>query len=427
LFNSNLVPTLSHLVNLLVQSPQRRTPSAKPRQMRVIGSTRPVLCGSINGLFAMLSYGGMFYAITEKSRWTPFYQEAKCMASEPTGMRLMTSLSAPSPYAEQFGLSPGTAPFGAYGNVTSTVTCTNPNQVEVTTYSEGNRVEMYAPNLTDLAIGGKGLPETFIGYGNLASDVVLPAGGAAEMTQLTHFAFPFSALLEMMAISAVQGYSPAYAKSVMPTKTCMSVMGLPMCTETVTEQWCGHFSGPCMMRVLGDDGLPVVPVQYEPAMCAYTKSVCGSKEDMKAELVPSALGLEVVATGPCPPASGLPSTQMCDVVSAPGIDPNTLEPKLIDPPMQLTANAQRELDETLTSGERTINIMLTSAIVLNAFFGTVEIVMCIVYFRLWRSRRAPPEAGAVRELPTVLSAPRSGAAGDPSKKVASQTESDFGV
>ena len=381
----------------------------------------------INGLLAMLSYGGMFYAITEKSRWTPFYQEGKCMASEPTGMRLMTLLSAPSPFAEQFGLSPGTAPFGAYGNVTSTATCTNPNQMEVTTYSEGNRVEMYAPNLTDLFIGGKGLPETFIGYGNLASDVVLAAGGAAEMTQLTHFALPFSALLEMMKISAIQGYSPAYAKSVMPAKTCMSVMGFPMCTETVTEQWCGYFSGPCMLHVLGDDGLPVVPVQYEPAMCAYTKHVCGSKEDMKAELVPSALGLEVVATGPCPPASGLPSTQRCDVISAPGIDPNTFEPKLIDPPMQLTANAQRELDETLTSGERMINIMLMSAIVLNTIGGTVDVVMCIVYYRLWRSRQAPPEAGAARELPTVLSAPRSGAAGDPSKKVASQTESDFRV
>merc|ERR1719226_42248 len=128
-----------------------------------------------------------------------------------------------------------------------------------------------------------------------------------------------------------------------------------------------------MMRVLGDDGLPVVPVQYEPAVCAYTKAVCGSKDDMKAELIPSALGLEVVATAPCLPASGLPSTQMCNVISSPGIDPVTLEPKVLDPPVQLTANAQRELDEALASGE----------------------------------------------LPTVLSAPHSEAAGYPSKKVAS--------
>merc|ERR1712032_1217334 len=140
---------------------------------------------------------------------------------------------------------------------------------------------------------------------------------------------------------------------------------------------------------------------------------------MCAGLVPSALGLEVVATAPCPPASGLPSTQMRNVISAPGIDPATFEPKVLDPPVQLTANAQRELDETLASGEMMIDIMLISAIVCNAIGGTVCIAMCLVYYRLWRSRQVPLEAGAARELPTVLSAPRSEAAGYPSNKVAS--------
>jgi len=156
-----------------------------------------------------------------------------------------------------------------------------------------------------------------------------------------------------------------------------------------------------MAKVHGNDGLPVDPVQYEPALCTYTKSICGSKRDMKAELTPSAVGLEVVATVPCPPTSGLPNTTLCNVISAPGIDPTTFEPKMIDPPTQLTANAQREMDEQLADAEKMITIFTVSVIVGGAVGGSFFLVMSVIYCRRWRSGRAQPTN---KELPTILSA-----------------------
>lgn len=161
----------------------------------------------------------------------------------------------------------------------------------------------------------------------------------------------------------------------------MTLFGIPMCQETLEEQWCGSFGGACLAKVLGGDGLPVEPEQLEPAMCAMTKSICGTEADMKAELTPEAVGLEVVATIPCPPTSGLPNTSMCNVVTGPGIDAETLQPKLIDPPMQLTARAQRRMDEKLAEGEAMIYMMTTVPIVFGVFFGTVCLVLCLMCCR----------------------------------------------
>jgi len=191
----------------------------------------------------------------------------------------------------------------------------------------------------------------------------------------------------------------------------MSILGLPMCTETVAEQWCGSYSGSCMVKVLGNDGLPVDPVQYEPAMCGYTKAICGSKRDMKAELTPSAVGLEVVARVPCPPTSGLPNTALCNVISAPGIDPTTFEPKLIDPPTQLTANAQREMDKQLADAEKMIAIFTVSAFLGGAAGGSFFLMMSIIFCRRWRSGHAQPASEKNKELPTILRA-------DPTKATA---------
>lgn len=347
----------------------------------------------------MMNYGTMIFGIVEKMRWSPFHQPMKCEAAEPSAMRLLNSMSAPSPLAESLGLVPGNPPFGAYLNMTSSLACRNPNQVDITMKAQGSSFSIYAPNLTDLAVGGEGLPEALTGTGHLMSDVHLSAGGGtADMTQLTQVSFPLSAMLEMMAIASVQGYAPGYVKSVTPMRSCMSILGLPLCTETVTEQWCGSYSGSCMAKVLGTDGLPVDPVQYEPAMCAYTKAICGSKADMKAELTPSAVGLEVVATLPCPPTSGLPNTTLCNVISAPGIDTTTFEPKIIDPPTQLTANAQREMDKQLADAEKMVTIFTVFAIVSGAVGGSFFFVLSI--FCVWRWRSGHAQA---KELPIILS------------------------
>lgn len=346
----------------------------------MIGSGCLFTCASVCGLLSLVLLAMMIFGIVEKRRWTPFYQEMKCVASAPFALR-MSKMSAPSPLAESMGLAPGPPPFGVYFDMTTTLTCKNPNQVSVTMQAEGSSTEMFAPNLTDLAFGGTGLPYTKVAHGHLTSEAHIAAGGGTgEARQISKVEFPLADVLAIAGTAAVQGYAPLYVKSIMPMESCMKLFGQPMCQETVEEQWCGSFGGNCLAKVLGVDGLPVEPVLLEPAMCTMTKAICGTEADMKAELTPEAVGLEVIDTIPCPPTSGLPNTMRCNVITAPGIDAATLEPKLIDPPMQLTARAQQKMDEKLAEGEALINMLTTGVIICGALFGTLCAVVCLMCF-----------------------------------------------
>ena len=230
--SSNLcssTPALSQSLDQLCWSIRWLTSHRHNLQIRARQKTAMCGCGigfddkaCICIFLSMMNYGLMTFGIVEKLRWTPFHQPMKCEASEPSAMRMLGKISAPSPLAEQLGMVPGNPPFGAYFNMTSSLACRNPNQIEITMKAQGSNVSMYAPNLTDLAVGGEGLPEALTGYGHIVSDVHLSAGGGtADMTQLTQVRFPLSAMLEMMAVASVQGYSPAYVKSVTPMRSCV--------------------------------------------------------------------------------------------------------------------------------------------------------------------------------------------------------------
>merc|ERR1712217_538500 len=196
----------------------------------------------------------------------------------------------------------------------------------------------------------------------------------------------------------------------MGTKSSFSLFGIPMGDETTTEQWCGGFGGSCMAKILDSDGNEIEPAQWEPALCFMTKSVCGKEEDVRAALNFTALGGKVVASLPCLPHTGQPNTTMCNIVNAPGIDPLNLQARIIDPPMELTAQAQKEKDEGIKKGERMINTMLLGSIVWNAIQG----IMCIGFSAMCYRRRALAEKARLAHSPnaaignpTILSVGRS--------------------
>lgn len=365
----------------------------------MIGSRYPKSCACVSGSLAAQSFFLMIFAILEKQRWTPFYRQMKCDPSEPFALPM--SKMSPSPFvAAMMGMPAGLPPYGVYFNLTNAATCRNPNQVVITMKAQGSKVEMFAPNLTDLALGGRGLPFALTGQGRLSSDVHLAAGGGtAEIAQSIQVEFPESAMLAMMGSAAVQGYAPLYVKSIMPTESCTTVFGLTMCQDTVAEQWCGSFGGNCLVKAKGNDGQPLEPVQFVPAMCTMTKAICGAQEDMQAELTPSAVGLEIVGTILCPPSSGLPNGTRCNVVRGPGVDSTTLEPKIIDPPSQLTTRAQQEMDKQLAAGETMITAMTVGAAVVGALSGTFWLAMSIIYCRRVHSTRP---AEAQEAMPTIL-------------------------
>merc|ERR1711920_1018226 len=103
-----------------------------------------------------------------------------------------------------------------------------------------------------------------------------------------------------------------------------------------------------------------------------------------AELTPSAVGVNIVGTMPCPPSTGLPNGTRCNIVTSPGVDAVTFEQKMIDPAQRRTIRAQREFDENLESGK----IMITAFTVGNAVNGAVMGVFCLALSIFCCRRRA---------------------------------------
>lgn len=342
----------------------------------------------------------MLVGITEKMRWTPFYQEMACDPRPPGAVRV-SKTSLPPGMAEMFGLTPSSPPFGAYFNETTVISCQNDNQASFTMKALGSKMEVFSPNLTDLALGGAGLPYQKIADGHLASDAHFAAGSRAQMRLVTEQKMPLAITLELLPVLGMQGYVPMYVKSVQPIETCSTLFGYKLCQETTEEQWCGTFGGNCMVEVLGADGVPVVPELWEPAQCSMTESLCGREADMKAELTPAALGVEVVATVPCPPATGLPSTLNCSIVSSPGVNYTTgRRAKVLHPASRLTARAREERDRKLEEGEAMIGTATNCAIAFGSIFGALFVLLCLVCsWRAFRSVKCE-----VEELPTVFTA-----------------------
>lgn len=369
----------------------------------MIGAGCPRSCACICGSLAALSFILVLVAIAEKQRWTPFYRPMKCVPNEPVYLPL--SDLRPSPFlAGMMGLTASPPPHGIYLNTTTAMTCENPNQVVITMKAEGSKLELWAPDLADLANGGTGEPFTTTGSGVLTSDVHLDAGGGTgDIEYFSQIGYPEGAMLASMAVSAVQGYSTSYTKSITPMTTCMTLFGSEMCKETTVERWCGSFRGSCLVKVKGDDGQPLDPVQFEPAVCVMSRSICSETlEDMQAGLTLEAAGCKEMGTAPCSPTSGMPAGSMCNVVEGPGINPTTKEAQIIDPPTQNTPLAQQKLDEKMEAGETFITAVTVGVAVVFAPVGIFSLVLSVIYCRLVMSAQIATEKEALPALPAIL-------------------------
>jgi hypothetical protein len=325
----------------------------------------------------------------------------------------MSKMSVPSPLAESMGMIPGLPPYGMFFNMTSSVTCKNPNQASVTMKAKGSKIELFLPNLTSYLVGGSGLPYQLMGDGNLVEDVHLASGGGTgEITQVIRVAFPLQDVLGMSATAAMLGYAPQFVKSSMSIETRTTLFGLSLGEEARKEEWCGFFGGSCIARSLDSNDNPLVPEQWEPAMCSMTKAICGKEDDMKAALSFKTLGGAIAATGPCPPETGLPNTTFCNVVTAPGVDAMTLKVKAIDPPRELTVQAQHEMDETIQEAETKLHTLLAAVIALSATFivlcGALSLFCCLRRFRATHNVCEVDASKAAPHNPTILVTHRAG-------------------
>ena len=150
----------------------------------------------------------------------------------------------PSPLAEGRGLLPGSPPYGLYVNKTVTTACTNPGQAKMTTLAAGFEVVELAPNATDMASGGVGLPYSQSGTSRLAGDAVYPIGGRGEMVMEVATARVLDDVLAVLAPEATaRGYSVTYSRMTQTVQTCASVMGMESCNDQVSEQFCGSYEG----------------------------------------------------------------------------------------------------------------------------------------------------------------------------------------
>merc|ERR1719272_1860201 len=152
---------------------------------------------------------------------------------------------------------------------------------------------MYLPNLTN-PIDGTPYMEIAKSFGS--HDVNLRAGSMTELQNEAFGSLPLAAFAALGAAAHLQGTVPMYTKTIATTETCLTLLGLRMCGKSTGEVWCGNLGGNCL-------------VDNAPGICSYTRTVCRVEEaEMKALLTPSNLNLKIVATLPCPAATGLPST-----------------------------------------------------------------------------------------------------------------------
>lgn len=365
------------------------------------GTKGCIAIGVCNTLLSLTATG---IAIWEWVRLTPFYHEMECDPAPP----VVSRLRFPSPLAESMGMVPKAPPFGIYFNTTVGMNCKNRMQATMTVKAAGSKIEVFSPNLTDFLAGGPGLQYTKLGEGSLVKDAKFsPAGGTDEIRQVLQMSVPLEVVLGMSSTSAVLGYTPQFIRSSLTTESCVSIFGYPMCTEVTNEQWCGSYSGNCIAKSLDSNGNPMVPTQWEPASCALTKSVCGKEMDMKAAMGFQALGGSIVEQIICPPAMGLPNSTLCNIVRGPGVDPLTQQAQIIDPPQILTAQAQKEKDETIKSGEDSINMILLLVFLLSALPGIAYCSCTLLCYHRYIQARKVAETerqAAVDRPPTILEA-----------------------
>ena len=201
------------------------------------------------------------WAIAEKLRWTPVYAPLACDTPVPSGLSIASPLAA----ASALQPSPSSPPYGLHVNMTVTTACTNPSQSEITILAEGYSAVALAPNATDLANGGVGVPYTEKEKVHLAADVMYPVGGKVELVNLVETAMAMdNALAGVTPEATMRGYWTAYARTAHTVRTCSTVLGLASCVDTPMTQFCGYYEG--------SRGPDPPPAKLCNALCYSSKS-----------------------------------------------------------------------------------------------------------------------------------------------------------
>eukprot|EP00931_Biecheleriopsis_adriatica_P020404 TRINITY_DN13648_c0_g2_i1.p1 TRINITY_DN13648_c0_g2~~TRINITY_DN13648_c0_g2_i1.p1 ORF type:complete len:483 (+),score=80.15 TRINITY_DN13648_c0_g2_i1:92-1450(+) len=310
----------------------------------------------------------LVWGIMELIRLKPFHPELQCEA--PFTVIPLEKLSMPS--------------LGLFANWSSSAKCVNSGPASIKIKASGSKIEWLLPNATDLALGGPGLPYSVVGTVEMLKDAWFRNGAEGQMATFTQIHMsPQEVLAVLGPASRKLGYVPIFTRSVQVVEMCTDVLGTPNCFRATDEQFCGSFSGTCLAARQDEDGVPLVPEQMEPAICRYTKSLCGEEADVKAKIEPRALGLSVLTTVPCPLSSGLPNTSFCNVISATGIDSNG-HAHPVEPSVKLTSEALRKKEERWATAEEALQKFPTGVMVVNAVCLVLNLAMALTCFTLRR-------------------------------------------
>ena len=116
----------------------------------------------------------------------------------------------------------------------------------------------------------------------------------------------------------------------------------------------------------------------------------------------SCVTCEVVNRTACDAALGLPNGTLCNVIEAPGVDPATLRPRVVEPALTLTTEALARMNEGLAVAESAINMMIWLTIGLQALFFVLNLASGLLNLR--KHVRAKAAQAEARGAPPTLAA-----------------------
>jgi len=359
----------------------------------------------VGALLAMGFVALMTAGIVEKKRFEPFYSDVLCPESS---VALAMPLFSLPPSMVPPGGQVGTPPFGLYGNIMNTTSsCSNPNQVKITTKQADYKGTLYLPELTNwswgtseksLSAGKVNGSYLSVATITLTQDYTLPAAGSAEAHSKTIAKAPLQNFLGVLAAAHLTGYVPLYTKSEATAESCVKLFGMEMCEKKSTVTWCGVLGGNCQTE-FSLNGMQM----WVPGLCAYTKTICRmdskggdtAESAMKALVTAANLGVSTLDM-PCMKHTGFPASMNCPLPSAPGIN-KTLHQRSIASFVDGPYPDQAELDDA----ESMITLVTSLVIALGAlgclftFLATVCMVRRLKVQDVKSSETATSASGPV--------------------------------
>jgi len=360
-------------------------------------------CIGVSAVFAVLGCVLIVVGIVEKFRFQTFYSPIMCTHGV-LALR-MTKVSFPPGVP---GIPAGKMPYGLWGYVTDLVqTCENPNEYDINFKKQGQISRLYLPNMTNF-VDGK--PYSEIAQSYLANDVTLEAKSTAQMVAKINGSAPFEAFGAIGFFANTMGYVPLYTKVTGAGGSCLTLFGIRMCEEKVQEAWCGTLAGPCVVDVPGTN-------MTEQAICTYTRAVCRSSEaEMKALTTPTNLGLTILGSLPCHPATGLIGMN-CSTKAAAGIVPNQ-QPINKQQPIPGYVDGPNPSADDIEKGENAIalftGLVIAVGVVLTILCSGIAACLCRRKKKAYQANEAP---APLPQQPAILTSAGNAAGQDGKEEV----------